>query len=105
MKNFETADTDMTFYDFGVIQTEIDRGRRHGGYVQLERAVGKNEKLGSFKLENRAKLERTESWNVSPEVRKFRRSWKVLAEVGKFKCTWISQIVHFQSFGSSSTGE
>ena len=54
MKNFETADTDtdMTFYDFGVIQTEIDSGSRHGGYVQLERAVGKNEKLGSFKLES-----------------------------------------------------
>ena len=35
MKNFETADTDtdMTFYDFGVIQTEIESGSRHGGYV------------------------------------------------------------------------
>ena len=49
----------------------------------MERAVGKNEKLESFKLErlkleslaevgkNRAKLERTE------------RSWKELSEVGK----------------------
>ena len=35
MKNFETADTDtdMTFYDFGVIQTEIDSGSRYGEYV------------------------------------------------------------------------
>ena len=46
----------------------------------LERAVGKNEKLESFKLEscaevgkNPAKLERTE------------RSWKEPSEVGKFE--------------------
>ena len=58
MKNFETADTDtdMTFYDFGVIQTEIDSGSRYGEYVQLERAIGKR------------------SWEVL--------SWK--REVGKF---------------------
>ena len=63
----------------------------------MERAVGKNEKLESFKLEslklkrakrswkepsevgkNRLKLERTErSWKASFEVRKFRWSWKV----------------------------
>ena len=54
------------------------------GYVELERTVGKNEKLESFKMKSlklesfaedgksQAKLERTE-W-----------SWKVRAEVGKF---------------------
>ena len=64
----------------------------------MERAVGKNEKLESFKLESlkfdsfaevgksQAKLERTErSWKASFEIGKFRRSWKVLAEVGKFE--------------------
>merc|ERR1711911_487992 len=43
--------------------------------MQLERAVGKNEKLESFKLES-LKLERTD------------RSWKVSFEVGKFGCTF-----------------
>ena len=67
------------------------------GYVKLERAVGKNEKLESFKLESlkleslaevgksQAKLERTErSWKEPIEVGKNRaklertgRSWKV----------------------------
>ena len=77
----------------------------------MERAVGKNEKLESFKLESlklesfaevgksQAKLERTErNWKEPSEVGKlllklesfaevgkFRRSWKVLAEVGKFE--------------------
>ena len=77
-------------------------------------AVGKNEKLESFKLEslklescaevgkNPAKLERTErSWKEPTEVGKNRaklertdRSWKVFfklesfAEVGKFRCSW-----------------
>ena len=77
----------------------------------MERAVGKNEKLESFKLESLKleslpKLERTErSWKEPSEVGKnpaklesfffklesfaevgkFRCSWKVLAEVGKFK--------------------
>ena len=80
----------------------------------MERAVGKNEKLESFKLEslklesfaevgkNRAKLERTErSWKEPSEVEKSLaklerpdRSWKVFfklesfAEVGKFRCSW-----------------
>ena len=71
----------------------------------MERAVGKNEKLESFKLEslklessclsrkepsevgkNRAKLERIErSWKIFFEVGKFRCSWNVLAELGKFE--------------------
>ena len=59
----------------------------------MEKAVGKNEKLGSFKLESfaevgksQAKLKRTErKLKVSFEVGKFRCSWKVVTEVGKFK--------------------
>ena len=64
----------------------------------MERAVGKNEKLESFKLES-LKLKRDKrSWKEPievgklllklesfAEVGKFRRSWKVLAEVGKFE--------------------
>ena len=48
------------------------------GYAYFERAVGKNEKLESFKLES------LELENFA-EVGKFRCSWKVLAEVGKLK--------------------
>ena len=73
----------------------------------LERAVGKNEKLESFKLESLKfeslpKLERTErSWKEPSEVGKnpaklesFFLSWKVslklesFAAVGKFRCSW-----------------
>ena len=64
----------------------------------MERAVGKNEKLESFKLES-LKLESfCVSWKepsevgkfllkleIFAQVGKFRRSWKVLTEVGKFK--------------------
>ena len=64
----------------------------------MERAVGKNEKLESFKLES-LKLKRAKrSWEEPSEVEKlllklesfaevgkFRRGWKVLAEVGKFE--------------------
>ena len=67
----------------------------------MERAVGKNEKLESFKLEslkleslaevgkNRAKLERTQrSWKEPSEVGKFFFKLESFAEVGKFRCSW-----------------
>ena len=74
------------------------KSEKKSGYVLLERAVGKNEKLESFKLES-LKLERAKrNWKELSkfgklllklesfaEVGKFRRSWKVLAEVGKFE--------------------
>ena len=64
----------------------------------MKRAVGKNEKFESFKLES-LKLKRAKrSWKepsevgklllkleIFAEVRKFRCSWKVLAEIGKFE--------------------
>ena len=64
----------------------------------MERAVGKNENLESFKLEslklesfaevgkNSAKLERTRrSWKEPSEVRKFLLKLESFAEVGKFR--------------------
>ena len=67
----------------------------------MERAVGKNEKLESFKLErlmlesfakvgkSQAKLERTgRSWKELSEVRKFLLKLESFAEVGKFRCNW-----------------
>ena len=76
----------------------------------MERAVGKNEKLESLKLErakrslkepskvgkNRAKLERTDrSWKEQSEVRKNRPKMESfffklesIAVVGKFRCSW-----------------
>ena len=58
----------------------------------MERAVGKNEKLESFKLES-LKLERVKrSWKEPSEVGKnpekferTERSWKNSFEVGKFR--------------------
>ena len=67
----------------------------------LERAVGKNEKLKSFKLKNlkmeifaevgksQTKLERTErSWKEPIKVEKNRAKLESFAEVGKFHCSW-----------------
>ena len=60
-------------------------------YVQLEKAVGKNEKLKQFDFGKSEvgkflfKLERTDrSWKVSSEIGKFLYSWKILAEVSAF---------------------
>ena len=67
----------------------------------MERTVGKNEKLESFKLESlkleslavvgktQTKLERIErSWKEPSEVGKFHLKLECFAEVGKFRCSW-----------------
>ena len=51
----------------------------------MERAVGKNEKLESFKLES-LKLERAKrSWKEPSEVQKNRLKLEIFAEVVKFE--------------------
>ena len=97
LRTFSVFSTESSFFNLRFIFLK--------GYVQLERAVGKNEKLESFKLEslkleslaevgkNRAKLERTQrSWKEPSEVGKNRaklgrtkRSQKVSFGVGKFR--------------------
>ena len=58
------------------------------GNVKLERAVGKNEKLKSFELENLKLKSFCSSWKEPSEVGKFILKFESFAEVGKFRCSW-----------------
>ena len=59
------------------------------GYVLLERAVGKNEKLESYKLETeRNWKEPSEIGNNQAKLERTDRSWKVNFEVGIIRCSW-----------------
>ena len=55
------------------------------GYVSLERAVGKNEKLESFKLE-------------SLKLKRAKRSWKEPSEVGKNRLKLESFFLKLETF-------
>ena len=76
----------------------------------MEKAVEKNEKLKSFRLEsfclswkepseirkNRAKLERTErSWRVSSEVGKFRFNYSTSIDLSKFNSSFPTSLILF----------
>ena len=54
------------------------------GYVYLESAVGKNEKLESFKLESPKWIWKDCSWKIRAEVGKFVAKLESITEVGKW---------------------
>ena len=56
--------------------------------VQLERAIGKNEKLDSFKLESEKLESFCLNWTEPNQVEKFLLQFKSFAVVWKFKWTW-----------------
>ena len=55
------------------------------GYAYLEREVGKNEKLESFKLESLKLKSFAEAGKSQTKLERTERSWKEPIEVGKFE--------------------
>ena len=51
----------------------------------MEKAVGKNDKLESFKLEVQNEIGKIEVGKSEPKLETSMRSWKVKGEVGRFE--------------------
>ena len=66
------------------------------GYVQLERAIRKNEKFESFKLDSLKFESFCLSWEEPSEVEKFLLKLESFAEVGEFLLIFPTSMVAFR---------